>query len=268
MSASMSAQRMWSCDRYSTNRGPINLGSVTLPDAVSFRPWRRGLRQKGPEMRRVFRWLIRVLLGVSVLVVILVLTKDALLKRYLESLLRRETGCVMSATRFELGLFRPTLHVENLRVSNPPELGGGPFLNILELRAEYDPAAASRRELHFTSAVLNIAEMDLVYGTDKKSMLERIVERATEKRTKTNINFTGIDTLTLTLGRVYERKLKGGPVTEINVGITNRVLTNVSSEADLAVLVLETALRQLMHGALTPRPGRHTSPAEQPRQTP
>lgn len=204
-------------------------------------------------MKRLFRWLAWIVAALVVLVVLLILAKDALLKRYVQYRLRQETGGEVSIGRFEISLLKPTLRVEKFRLDNPPELGGGPFLIIPDLQIEYDPAAARRQELHLTSALLHLAEINVVTAPNQKSLLERLQERI-EHTTNANlkVNFTGIDTLTLTVGRISERKLKSGKVEEINVGITNRVLKNVRSEADLAPLLVEALVRQFMRSSTSP----------------
>ena len=204
-------------------------------------------------MRRLVRWLIRIVGTLVVLGIILLLAKDALLKEYVQYRLRRETGGDVSIGRLEVSLLKPTLLMENFHLYNPPELGGSPFLVIPEVRLEYDPVAARRQELHFTSAVLNLAELHVVSGPGQKSMLERLQERAGRtKDEKTRINFTGIDTLTLTLGRIRETNLKGGPVADFNLGITNRVLKNVRTEADLVALLIDASLRRLLSSPAPP----------------
>ncbi len=93
------------------------------------------------------RWLFRLLVLALALAVALLLLRDHLLEEYLEAHGQRLTGLEVRIGRVESGLLRPELHLEDVRVYDPPEFGGGPFLTAREVHLEYDPAALARGSL-------------------------------------------------------------------------------------------------------------------------
>jgi len=108
------------------------------------------------------KWLFRLVILTVALVVILLLARNAILRVYLEHQIRAQTGMDAEIGSFSIGLAEPTVTIQNLRLYNPPDFAGTPFLNIRELHAEYDPAALARHELHITLMRFNLGEVDVV----------------------------------------------------------------------------------------------------------
>jgi hypothetical protein len=69
-----------------------------------------------------------------------------------------------------------------------------------------------------------------------------------------NLQFTGIDTLNLTLGKFHLSNLASRREEEIEFGIKNQISHNVKSEADLQGLSLFLAARAAMAGPSTNTP--------------
>ena len=110
----------------------------------------------------IFKWLIRLVILAAVLVVILLLARNAILRVYLEHQIRAQTGLDAEIGSFSVGLAEPTVTIRNFRLYNPPAFAGTPFLDIREIHAEYDPAALARHELHITLMRFNLGELDIV----------------------------------------------------------------------------------------------------------
>ena len=98
----------------------------------------------------LFKWLFRLFLLAVVLVVILLLSLNSILRVVMEHRIRAQTGMDAEIGKFSLGLIEPTVEIQNLRLYNPPDFGGTPFLNIPEIHVEYDRAALARHEIHVT----------------------------------------------------------------------------------------------------------------------
>src|SRR6185295_8489860 len=98
-----------------------------------------------PLMKRIFRWSLRLLIVLVVLLVAVLLVKDPLLKSFAERNLRQSTGMDVSFGKLDAGLFTPTVNLEDFKLYNLPTFGGGPFITIPEMRAEYDFGAATDR---------------------------------------------------------------------------------------------------------------------------
>ena len=110
-------------------------------------------------MKFIFKWLFRLAVLVVALVVILLLARNAILRVYVEHQIHARTGMDAEIGRFSLGLAEPTVTIQNLRLYNPPDFAGTPFLDIPEIHVEYDPAALAQHKWHITLLRLDLAEI-------------------------------------------------------------------------------------------------------------
>ena len=113
-------------------------------------------------LKFVGRWLFRLTIVAIVLVVALLLLKDTIFKSVAEYSIRSQSGLDVRIGKLEVGLLSPTVTVENFRLYNPPEFGGGVFLDIPEVHVEYDAAAMQNQKLKFKLIRFNLAELNLV----------------------------------------------------------------------------------------------------------
>ena len=202
----------------------------------------------------VFKWLFRLFLLAVVLVVILLLSLNSILRVYLEHRIRAQTGMDAEIGKFSLGLVEPTVKIQNLRLYNPPDFGGTPFLNIPEIHVEYDRAALARHEFHITLMRFNLGELDIVKNEAGQTNIFSLGVAAPLKKTggkagavvqKTNrLDFKSIDVLNVSVGTVKFIDLKNQRNNrEQTIGIENCVLKNVKSPTDLGGLAVLVALR-------------------------
>jgi len=203
-------------------------------------------------MRFLFRWAFRLFLIVIVLAVALVLLKDVLLKSFAESRIRSETGMDVRIGKLEVGLFSPTVIVEDLKVFNRAEFGGLPFIDVPDLFIEYSPAALTLGAIRLRLVRLNLAEINVVEGRDGQTNVVFALDPLTRNQptaastapTVYGLRFTGIDTLNLSAGKiVYASLRRPGERTEVNLALQNQVLTNVKTFDELEVVLARTALR-------------------------
>lgn len=190
-------------------------------------------------MKCLFKWLFRLSFLLVVLVVALILGKDALLKAAVEQQIRSQTGMDVKIGRFSAGFFAPLVTIENFRLFNTAEFGGTPFLDIPELHVEYDRAALAERKLRVTLLRLNLAELHIVKNEAGHTNIVNLMQRAGSPRPRdlsraADVEFAGIDVLNLSVGKVRlldlkERQRSG----ERYLGLRDQVFRNVRSERDL-----------------------------------
>lgn len=190
-----------------------------------------------------------MLILLIVLVVALVLLKDTIIKAVAERSIRSETGLEARIGKFEVGLFSPTVTIEDFTLYNSAKFGGAPFVVIPELHVEYDRTAIASRKLHLTLVRFNLAQVNIVQGKDGRlnyqELQAELEKTSSEKKSKPAADFTGIDTLNLSLGNVkYTSLMPGGQTWDRNLGIQHEILQNVRSASDLNALVLKVILRQ------------------------
>src|ERR1700722_11538943 len=159
----------------------------------------------------IFKWLLRLFIGAVVLIFIFFLSLNSILRVVIEHNIRAQTGMDEEIGRFKLGLLEPTVEIQNLKIYNPPNFGGTPFLDISEIHVEYDRAALVKHEFHITLLRFNLGELDIVKNQagqtnifvlgiplpTKKSGGGQIVVNF---KKQTGYDFKGIDTLNISIG--------------------------------------------------------------------
>jgi len=217
-------------------------------------------------MKTLFRWVFRIVLLLLVLVflaaIAVLLLKDSFAKSLAEKNLRDATGMDARISRLEVGLLTPTVNLEGLKIYNTPEFGGGTFLDLPELRVEYEPGDIRGGKLHFKSVRLNLAEVDIVKNKEGKlntDALEKEAKKKTngekKKTDKPGVDFGGVDTVYLSIGKMRVIDL-ANPANnqEVTVGIKNEIGHNLHTEAEVAawfqLAIMKAALQQAFQ---TPR---------------
>jgi hypothetical protein len=211
----------------------------------------------------VFKWLLRLALLVVVLVVAALLLKDSVLRLVAEHRIRKETGMEAKIGRFSSGLLSPAVTIENLKLYNPAEFGGGLFLDVPELHFELDRLALAGRKLRLVLVRFNLAELDIVRneaGQTNIFSLGAKVQAARKGggggglgRWLEGFQFDGIDVLNLSLGKARFIDLKEPRNNrDIDVQMKNQVFKNVKSEADLYGILFMAWLRSGGKLALAP----------------
>jgi hypothetical protein len=216
-------------------------------------------------MKWLFKWFLRLALVVIVLGVIAYFAKDPILRLVIEKRIRSETGMEAQIGKFSSGRNGAATYVtlENLKLYNTAEFGGGLFLDLPELHIECDPVALAQSKLHLTVARLNLAELAIVKNTAGKTNLLALQTFLTRGGATTNgapihfngIEFQGIDVLVLSLGRARFVDLKDTRNNrEIPVNLDKQAFTNVKSEADVYGIAIMLWLRSGGTLSLTPPP--------------
>jgi hypothetical protein len=204
----------------------------------------------------IFKWLLRLFILAVVLIVIFFLSLNSLLRLLVEHNIRAQTGMDAEIGSFQLGLAEPTVTIENFKIYNPPSFGGTLFLDIPEIHVEYDRAAIAQRELHFTLVRFNLGELDIVKNTAGQTNIFSLgvaipknpsgngTKLKDEFKRRTNLEFTGIDALNVSVGTLKYIDLKDQRNNRTQkVDVENQVVPNVKTPADLTGLAFLIGLR-------------------------
>ena len=190
-------------------------------------------------MKCLFKWLFRLSFLLVLLVVALVWSKDAILKAAAERQIRARTGMDVKIGRFSVGVFSPVVTIEDFRLYNTAEFGGTPFVDIPELHVEYDRIALAQRKLHIKLLRFDLAELNIVRNelghTNIVSLIQNTGPQPPQNRNRApQVEFTGIDVLNLSLGKLRLLDLKDRQKSgELYIGLRDQVFRNVKSESDL-----------------------------------
>ena len=204
----------------------------------------------------LFKWLFRLLLLAVMVTVVFFLSLDTILRVVVQHNIRAQTGMDAEIGKFHLGILEPVIHIENLKIHNPPSFGGTPFLNIPEIHVEYDRAALASKQIHITLLRFNLGELDIVKNESGQTNLfslglalptkESLAQSKdlAEFKKRTNLDFQGVDVLNVSVGTAKYIDLKDPRNNrEQKIAIDNLVMKNVKTRTDLAGLVTLVAVR-------------------------
>ena len=141
--------------------------------------------------------------------------------------------------KFHWGWRSHTVSVKNLKLHNTAEFGGAPFLDITEVNADYVRAEMAAGKLHLRDVQFHLAEVNLVKNKAGKFNVNFAEDDAAaagppDKRSKPWLEFAGIYTLRLTLGRMVYTDMQNPANNAVyDLAVNNEVLKNVQSESDL-----------------------------------
>lgn len=191
-------------------------------------------------MRRLFRWAFRLVLLVVILLVALVVFMDSIIRALAERQIRSATGMDVKIGSFSIGLVSPVITIENFKLYNTAEFGGSPFIDLPELRMEYDLRALRSRKLHCKLVRFNLAELNVVQNKDGKTNLQALQDRqdsaspSAGKPPKTRLDFTGIDVLNLSFGRATLLSMNDPKnVRRVDVGLKHEIIRDIKNGDDL-----------------------------------
>ena len=214
-------------------------------------------------MKRVLRWCIYICLGLIALVAIAILCLDIIARSVAEKRLKAETGMDAQIGKMQVSLRSQTLHIENLKLINPPEFGGKTFVDMPELHVELDTDALRNNKLHLRLVRLNLAEVHVVEnaaGKKNTDVFEKTgnsnKSNGTNTTSQPQIEFAGIDKLVVSLGRAqFTSELHPRKNQDRDLGIKNREFSGIKNEKDLKAvgmtLALQAGFNSLMEGILT-----------------
>jgi len=210
-------------------------------------------------MKRLFKWALRLAVLLVVLFVVLLLSLDSIFKALVERQVRAGTGMDVKIGKLSVGLLSPVVTIENLRLYNPAEFGGTPFLDIRELHLEYDRAALVRRTLHVKLLRLDLAELNVVKSDAGHTNLVSLQPAPPPVAPRPDEwIFTGVDVLNLTVGTVRFVDLKNlRKNREFKPDLHNQIFKDVKTTADLYGILFMVWLRSgggVFHDATRPRP--------------
>ncbi len=200
-------------------------------------------------MKKILKWVFRLILVLVVLLVAAVLARNVIARPLIEKEIQQATGLTAILGRVNIGLTTPTVWVENLRLLNGAEFGGGTFVDVPQLEVEYDGAALRSRIVKLRTVQVNISQMNVVRNKDGHCNLlafrEDTLQRLAAPGSRTaDLRFDGLESLTVTLGRFkLTDNLLPAQTQEEWIGLKQATVKNVKTPADLEPL-LQPLLQQ------------------------
>lgn len=200
-------------------------------------------------MKKIVKWVIRILVLFVILIGLAVLFRGKIVRVVMEKQIYAQTGMRATIGSVEVGLNRPVVKINSLRIYNPPGFDDSRFVDIPEIYVEYDRSGLAERKLHLRLVRVHLADVCVVENTEGKTNVKYLLDKQKEAETKTakeekpTVQFVGIDTLKLQLDQVRFRSLKNpGRNRDIKLHI-NEELKNVKSAKDFTGLVVQVMLK-------------------------
>ncbi|MEI7730291.1 MAG: hypothetical protein WCO56_12005 [Verrucomicrobiota bacterium] len=213
-------------------------------------------------MKTLAKWLLGGFLVLIALLVIGLLSMDTIARWVAEAQLKHQTGLDIKIGKLEVGIFHPRFRIEHLVAYNRPEFGGSPMVVMPELLIEYDRDAMLSHTLHLNRLRLNLAEFHLVENATGLVNVAALYDAMTTKApslkeenpkfsdfNRLKMQFGGIDSLEITVGKFKNTRLLSQPeVSEYEIGLSNRVFTNLQTELSLLSAMGQLALEGMQAG--------------------
>jgi hypothetical protein len=206
-------------------------------------------------MKWLFRLAFRLLILLIVLVVAGVLLLNPIAKEITEYRIKRETGMDVKIAKLEVGILNPGVTIENLVLYNSAEFGGAPFIDLPELRVEYDRGNFFSHKNHYKLIRINLAQLNVVENKKGRTNFETLKELFPEdesgtgatNKTSHGLRVGRIDTLNLTLGKAtFMSMSQPRQVDELRMNVHNQVVTNVTPDQDISSVLLAVLIRNGM----------------------
>lgn len=206
-------------------------------------------------MKWFSRWFFRLLILLIVLAVAGVLLLNPVAKDFTEYRIKRETGMDVKIGKLEIGILNPGVTIENLVLYNSAEFGGSPFIDLPELRIEYDRGNFFWHNKHFKLIRINLTQLNVVEnkkGRTNIELLEKLFPSddnvpGTTNKVSNGLKVGQIDTLNLTLGKATFMSMnQPQQVDELRMNVHNQVVTNIKSDQDLSSVLLAVLIKNGM----------------------
>lgn len=186
-------------------------------------------------MRKLFKWVTRLFLLALALAAILVLFRNPLLRIIAEQQIQKETGmqAILGQVRFDLK--SPVVRLENIRLINPPEFGGRLFIDLPEVRLEYDSVALLFRRIRFHRIDFRLDEIRVVRDAHGRTNVDLFRQHLARSRlpsqlTEWNWQFEGIEHVIFAVGRLNYRDAREPQKNEeVFAGVRNAKLRPLRS---------------------------------------
>jgi len=190
-------------------------------------------------MRKLFKWTFRLILLVLALLAVIVLFRNPILRMLAERQVREVTGMETIIGRVRIELRAPLVRLENVRLISPAEFGGGLFLDLPDVRLEYDSIALLFRRIRLHRVVFQLDEIRLVRTTQGRTNLEAVRERLSQRRLASwlahwDCQYDGTDFVGFSVGRLkYLDAREPGKSEEIYVGVRDVTLKRMRSAEEI-----------------------------------
>jgi uncharacterized protein involved in outer membrane biogenesis len=198
-------------------------------------------------MKKLFKWAFRLVVLALALVAVVILFRNPLLRITAEQRVRQETGMETILGRVRIDLRSPVVRLENVRLISPAEFGGRLFLDLPEVRLEYDTVALLFRRIRLRRVEFRLDEVRIVRTAQGRTNLDHLRERLAQGRLASQLadwhwKYDGTERVTFALGRLSYHDAREPEKSEaVRVGVRGVTLKPLKSGEDLCIALARLA---------------------------
>ena len=202
-------------------------------------------------MKKFLRWCIYILVVLLLLGVAAIFSINRVAKSVAEKRIADETGMKTEIGKFDISFVDRSIHIENFKLINPPQFGGGTFLSLPELFVELDAdKIREQNKLYFKSVRVDLAEMNIVEDKNGRSNVDQWHKPPSRPPSESPKNpppastneirqtgFGGIDHLEISLGHVrFSSERDPTANFDRDLGIRKRTFNDIKTEQQLQAI--------------------------------
>ena len=162
----------------------------------------------------------------------IVFGRNLIARRVLTQAAQSISGLKLEIRSLDIGLFKPVIKIEGLKVFNPKDFPQGLMCDVPEIYLDYDLGALLRKKLHFRQVRLNVKEVTVIAKQKNMnvSSLKELVGQKQEKPPEVQI-----DSLELKFGRLIYNDYSAGAPPKVNVFALNidEKMENIANTSQL-----------------------------------
>jgi uncharacterized protein involved in outer membrane biogenesis len=198
-------------------------------------------------MKKLFKWAFRLVILIFALVAIVVLFRNPILRTLAEHQIRKETGMETVLGRVRIDLRSPLVRFDNVRLISPPEFGGRLFLDLPEVRVEYDSVAVLFRRLRLRRLVFRLDEIRLVRTAQGRTNLQLLREQLARAQLGARLaryswQYDGTENVIFAVGRLkYIDAREPAKSEEVHVGVHNVTIRPLRSAEEILLTLAKLA---------------------------
>ncbi|HUJ10204.1 MAG TPA: hypothetical protein VL171_09270 [Verrucomicrobiae bacterium] len=200
----------------------------------------------------------KILAGLVVLLVILFLARNVIARIAVEMGAKRMTGFPLEIGSVDLGLFSSEVHVQNLKLLNPPDFKEKMFVDLPEFRMDYRLGSMLAGAPHITDMLINLKQIVIVKNAKGETNVQRLkgVTSSSSANKSEPAKPAGgtpakktsyrVDQLRVHIGTVTYKDYSKAKPTERTIPLNvNATYQNITDSTDISRLVLMTMLNQV-----------------------
>lgn len=192
----------------------------------------------------------KLLIGLVILLVLVIISKDVIVKAIVENGMRIVTGLRLQTGTFKVGIFKPVIDISHLKLLNPEGYPDKIMFNMPRLYVNYDLQDIIKGKIHFNDMKIHMKEFLVEKNKNGKLNLKSLKVVKTQEKTKkqgdkAEVFRIQIDKLELKIGKVlFKDYSKGTPplIKEYNLNIED-TFENISDGYSVVRLLVVRALR-------------------------